>query len=230
MSCKVVARSTVQTLSLDEMADPEVQVKIAQLDAAIREKIGDTIPDDEMDPDLRDLLPHVPEDLFLEEPEEDQEAYEPHAEMPEADEYTPKTYDEYLNAEFLLPHMGDITKVRVKARKRDADGNPIGHRNTNPILDTREYEVEFPDGATDTFTANLIAENLYLQVDTKGNLYSIFSEIVDHKSDGTAISSDDGMEVDKHGQTRPRRTTKGWKLLVAWKGGSATWVPLKDLK
>jgi len=24
--------------------------------------------------------------------------------------------------------------------------------------------------------------------------------------------------------------TKGWKLLVAWKGGSSTWVPLKDLK
>jgi hypothetical protein len=97
-------------------------------------------------------------------------------------------------------------------------------------LDTREYEVEFPDGATDTFTANLIAENLYSQVDAEGNSYSIFSEIVDHKSDGTAISSDDGMEVDKHGQTRPGRTTKGWKLLVAWKGGSATWVPLKDLK
>ena len=67
----------------------------------------------------------------------------------------------------------------------------------------REYEVEFPDGATDTFTANLIAENLYSQVDEEGNSYSIFSEIVDHKSDGTAVLKDDGLEVDKHGQTRP---------------------------
>ena len=87
-SCKVVARSTVQALLPDEMADPEVQAKIAQLDAAIREKIGDTIPDNEVNPDLRDLLPHIPEDLFLEEPEEDQEAYEPDAEMSEADKYT----------------------------------------------------------------------------------------------------------------------------------------------
>ena len=51
-SCKVVARLTVQALSQDEMVDPEVQAKIAQLDAAIHEKIGDTIPDDEVNLDL----------------------------------------------------------------------------------------------------------------------------------------------------------------------------------
>jgi hypothetical protein len=68
----------------------------------------------------------------------------------------------------------------------------------NPILDTREYEVELPDGATDTFTANLITENLYLQVNGEGNSYSIFSNIVDHKSNGTAVSKDDGFEVDTH--------------------------------
>jgi hypothetical protein len=38
------------------------------------------------------------------------------------------------------------------------------------------------------------------------------------------------MEVMIDGSTRPRRTTKGWKLLVAWKGGTSSWVPLKDLK
>jgi hypothetical protein len=41
---------------------------------------------------------------------------------------------------------------------------------------------------------------------------------------------DDSLEVDKHGHTGQRRMTKGWKLLVTWKGGSSTWVPLKDLK
>ena len=40
------------------MADPEVQAKVAQLDAAICEKIGDTIPDDDMDQELRDLTTH----------------------------------------------------------------------------------------------------------------------------------------------------------------------------
>jgi hypothetical protein len=27
-----------------------------------------------------------------------------------------------------------------------------------------------------------------------------------------------------------RRTTKGWQLLLQWKDGSNTWIPLKDLK
>jgi hypothetical protein len=73
----------------------------------------------------------------------------------------------------------------VKQRKRDADGNPVGRRHDNPLLvvDTREYEVEFLDGATDTFMANdIIAEQstMYSQVDKDGNSYSLISEIVDH--------------------------------------------------
>ena len=99
------------------MADPEVQAKIAQLDAAIHKRIRDTIPDDEVDPDLHELLPHIPEDLFPEELEEDQEAYEPNGKMSKVDKHTSKAYDEYLNAEFLLSNMGEITKARVKARK-----------------------------------------------------------------------------------------------------------------
>jgi hypothetical protein len=124
--------------------------------------------------------------------------------MPEADDYTPEAYDEYLTAEVLLPNMGTMTKAKVTGRKRDADGNPVGRRNANPILDSREYEVEFPDGATDVFTANIIAENLYSQVDAEGHSYSILEEIIDHKSDGTAVSKDDGFETTRQGAQRPR--------------------------
>jgi hypothetical protein len=56
------------------------------------------------------------------------------------------------------------------------------------------------------------------------------SEIIDHKSDGTAVSKDDGYETTRDGVQRPRRTTKGWKLLVSWEDGTSSWVPLKDLK
>ena len=150
--------------------------------------------------------------------------------VPEADDFTPKAYDEYLTAEVLLPNMGEMTKAKVMGRKRDPDEKPVGLHNANPLLDTRQYEVEFADGATDVFTANLIADNLYSQVDEEGNSYSIMSEITDHKSDGSAVHRDDGMEVMIDGLTRPRRMTKGWKLLVAWKGGTSSWVPLKDLK
>jgi hypothetical protein len=62
-----------------------------------------------------------------------------------------------------LWHLGSmaITRAKVTGRKCDVDGMPTGVRNINPILvDTRKYKVEFPDGATDVFTANTIAESI----------------------------------------------------------------------
>jgi hypothetical protein len=115
----------------------------------------------------------------------------------------------------------------VKRRKHDNNGNPIGLRHSNPILDTREYEVEFPDGSIDVFTANTIAEAMYSQVDNDGHHHLIIKEIVDHTKDASAVKQDDGFV---QGTQQRRWTTKGWKLLVEWKDGTSNWVPMKDLK
>jgi hypothetical protein len=40
-----------------------------------------------------------------------------------------------------------------------------------PIPDTREYRVQFPDGATETFAANAIAEDMHAQIDDEGREY-----------------------------------------------------------
>jgi hypothetical protein len=61
----------------------------------------------------------------------------------------------------------------------------------NPLLHTREYEVEFPDGSIDLLTVNAIAESLYSQVNEEGRSYLILSETVDHRTDGSAILDDD---------------------------------------
>ena len=227
-SCMVLARSTVIPLTEEELADPLVQARVVELDLSIKEKIGDSLIDDEIDETLINPFPAVPDDIFL--PDLLDEPAEADATMPDADDFTPEAYDEYLTAEVLLPNMGTVTKAKVTGRKRDADGNPIGKRHSNPILDTREYEVEFADGSIDIFAAHIIAENLYAQVDDEGKSYSILSEIVDHKRDGSAVCRDDAFETTRTGTLRRRRTTKGWNLLVSWKDGSTSWVPLKDIK
>ena len=111
-SCKVLARSSVSSCTDDELADPSVQARMAELDASIREKIGDSIPDAEVDPALADLLPTIPDDLFLE-ADAEYEPFEEDAAMPEADDYTPEAYDKYLTAEVKLANMGTLQKGTV---------------------------------------------------------------------------------------------------------------------
>jgi hypothetical protein len=110
----------------------------------------------------------------------------------------------------------------VLQRKRDRDGHLIGRYNNNPILDTRVYEVEFSDGQVLEYAANLIAENLYSQVDDEGHHQVMFDEIIDHNSDMTAIFPDDGWTT-LNGKKHRRITTIGWKLCVRWKDGSTSW-------
>jgi hypothetical protein len=115
----------------------------------------------------------------------------------------------------------------VKHRKQDDNGNPVGIRHSNPILDTREYEVEFPDGSVDVLTANTIAKVMYSQIDNNGHHHLMIKEIVNNEKDASAIQQDDGFVP---GTQQRQWMTKGWKLLVKWKDGTSTWVPLKDLK
>lgn len=149
--------------------------------------------------------------------------------IPEADTYDDDSYHKFISAHVIIPTAGEAKKGKVLRRKRDKDGNLIGTANSNPILDTSVYEVEFDDGHIEAFAANAIAEAIYAQVDDEGNIYDILDEITDHKKTADAVSNDDSFVI-VNGKKHPRKTTKGWKLCVRWKDGSSSWVRLADLK
>jgi hypothetical protein len=137
----------------------------------------------------------------------------------EADSFTPESYDEYLLAQVVLPVGGELCRGQVTHRMRDSNGNPIGMRNSNPMMDTREYEVTFPNGSVNSYFANTIAENIYSQVNQEGRNFSLLSEIIDHEEDLNVTKGD-----------LPRHTTRGWRLLVAWKDGTTSYIPLREMK
>jgi hypothetical protein len=227
---EVVVRKSVWGISEDEMKQPNVAAEIAELQLKLEAKIGDSVSDTDIQSDLLSQFPEIPDYIFDEEEIAD-EPEESENTRPEANDYTPDSYDQYINAEVLLPYGGEELKAKVKARKHDADGLPLGKRHANPLLDTREYEVEFPDGSVDFFTANTIAENIFSQVDQEGRRsYSILDSIVDHRKNGHALSKDDGLFTTKSGRKVPKRTTRGWELQCMWKDGTTSWLPVKDLK
>ena len=77
---------------------------------------------------------------------------------------------------------------------------------------------------------NLIAENLYSQVDAEGHSFSMIKEIINHCKDGHALSKDDGFIVMKSGQRKLKCITQGWDHLCELGDGTTAWIPLKDLK
>jgi hypothetical protein len=213
---------------MDERKNTVVQMAMADLDERIRSKIGDSVKEPDLDPELRDQVPEVPEYLF--DVEEMLEPFDEAASKPEAIDFTPESYYQYLTAQVLMPHGGELQKATVTKRKLDKHGMPVGLRNNNPLLDTRTYEVQFRDGLTEKVTANLIAESILSQADEKGRTFAIMKEIVDHRKDGHVLTHDDAYLIDKRGNRQQRMMTKGWSLQVEWRDGTTSWVPLKDLK
>ena len=93
------------------------------------------------------------------------------SQLPDIDDVTPEVADSYVGAQVNLPIGGTTSEGTVKRRAWDTNGNLQGKADTNPILDTRTYEVEFSDGRTAEFSANAIAEHMFAQCDPAGNQY-----------------------------------------------------------
>lgn len=224
---KPIVRSTVQLIPTDKLKTTEIQAQVKSLNEVIAEKLGgpsevDSIYKYELD---KDPDVNIPDHITPEYVPVDFEK-----QMPEADEWDSEAYDKYIAAEVCLPKNGEEVLAKVVGRKRDHDGNPIGKANANPILDTRLYQVIFPDGETSEYSANVIAECLYSQVDSEGRQFLLLDELVDWKRTDDAIEDEEILQVSHNGNLHKRRTTKGWKLCVKWKDGSTSWEPLKDLK
>ena len=154
---------TLRNLTEAERASPLLKKEMEAFDTSITKRFGKGIV-------LKDKIWDYYKDWDDDEPNYQvyEDDIEPAFDIPEANEID---YDKYLNAEVLLPQGDEMKAGTAKARLKDKDGNVVGSSNDNPILDTRVYEVVFPDGNIKSYAANEIATNMYSQVDTKGYRY-----------------------------------------------------------
>ena len=90
--------------------------------------------------------------------------------------------------------------------------------------------MKFPDGEVKEYAANVITETMLGQVDSEGFTIALLDAILDSKKDKHAVAKEDQYVIIKRGDRRLSKTTCGWKLLVRWKDGSKSWIPLKDMK
>ncbi len=145
------------------------------------------------------------------------------------EEVMPEVGNEYVHALVMLPHGNQMMHNTVKACKWDLDGNPIGCRSDNPILDMYLYDIKFLDGEVMLLTTNAIAQAMYAWCIVDGNEYLLVESFVDVQKNPTVISLDEQRSV-HNGQECMHHTTLGWHVCCQWKDGSISWEKLSDVK
>jgi len=154
-----IARTTGRAITAAEMQTDVVKEELIAYNNMITRRLGDqSISDSDLpfeigSADLQKALADADD--------EDDGIYdplEPEAEQPDLDDLSEEVLDNLLSAEVVLSKDGLQFVGKVVGRKRDSNGELIGGANSNPILDTRVYEVEFPDGTINEYSANILSE------------------------------------------------------------------------
>jgi hypothetical protein len=91
----VIARTTVQKLTSDELNNHLVQERIQEFYKKVRDKLGDTMEPIDVQPTANTYLQDIETGTF--------DPVKPEAKMPEADQFDTDTCDQYLGAQVLLP-------------------------------------------------------------------------------------------------------------------------------
>jgi hypothetical protein len=216
----------VRGLTLDEMQIPDEQKQRQEYNKAIKVKFGKGMQDHEfkLDPDFSDFVTPT-YDCY-------EDKKEPEFEMPDIDdldEHDVDTYYQYVGASVQLSIGDKVQTGKVTGWKRVLDGVARGKASANPILDTRTYNVEFPDGRGEEYTANVVANNMYAQCDEDGNQFIMLKDIVGHRTYGNVVERAD-MYIKVGSNKKIRKTMKGWHLCVEWKDGTTYWERLADLQ
>ena len=141
---KIIVRKSVWGLSKDDFANPDIKIRLVDLDEGIQSKIGDDLNGRTSTQNLEGPCRRSQMMSSMMKTKVMLDAGDTSSPEEGTDDHTPESYDEYLTAQVLLPQGGEAKKATVVGRKRDQDGRPIGKRHANPLLDTRLYEVEFP--------------------------------------------------------------------------------------
>lgn len=94
---------------------------------------------------------------------------EPESSAPNVEDTEADMYDTLLLTEPVLLHEGEPTRAKIVGRKRDQDGNLVGRFNPNPLLNTRIYLAEFPDGHIMELGAYVMTDTIFNQIDDDAN-------------------------------------------------------------
>ena len=130
------------------------------------------------------------------------------------EELSKEIKDNLIGTSVLLPTGRIILEGVIRSRKSTVDGKQLqGKENKNHILDTRTYNVEFPDDGTAKYSTKSIIESLFDNSNENGERMVLISGIIIHRNIDDAIPSNQS-NTEVNGNTKRVITTKGLDIQV----------------
>ena len=226
---KIIPRRSVRPLTTEELYNSEEIAEREKFDSIIKSKFGNHLefPDTNADEKLtlEDFI-DVDEDVVNKPFWIDGDPVSNEGKS----KFEQPVNDLLVGIELNMPQVDEIRRTKVIRASQDSQGKTIGEHNANPLISTLAYDIQFDNGEIQQVGANIIAQNLYSQIDGFGNAYTMLKGILDHMKDGSEMKSEDAFVTTPSGANRRRESTKGWYLKVLWNDGTKTWVPLSILK
>ena len=103
-------------------------------------------------------------------------------------------------------HIGDMVD-----RKRRKYGYFIGQRNVNPILNSCDYVVNYPDVTEETLAYAKLVDNIYNHIGKYGNQLIIYSITLGYLNRRVSVNNINQL-YEKNGQFYNINNVTGWDL------------------
>ena len=170
----VIPRSDVIPLTTEEKENPKWIDRIRHLDEILKkETANDKLPKDEAD-----MAAYFQGRQEVEKPTGNLDPVNDNCYREET-AYVSIPFDEYIGQYVRVPFGEQTAVVKILNKHKKFDTNLKGG--------TDVYTARLPDGSEREYTKNMVAENLYAQCDSDGNMVRLIDEIVDHASDNIVV-------------------------------------------
>ncbi|KAL7525108.1 hypothetical protein ACHAWF_001216, partial [Thalassiosira exigua] len=151
---RVIAETTVQHVVQDDLLNPTLKKLVDDFNERMERRLDKANFKIDAPNALQDMEPTQGDGAYGDNTptaEEYGSCFDEVALAEDEEEIPAALYDKYVGAKVFLNegHAMGGTSAMVTRRMTDRNGRPIGKAHSNPMLDTRVYEVQLEDGTHD---------------------------------------------------------------------------------
>ena len=107
-----------------------------------------------------------------------------------------------------------VISAKVKHCHINENSEVYSKFDTNLVLNTILYGIEFPDRAIKQYAPNIIAKNIYLSLDKNGYSKIVLNCVLNYTKDDRVIDKANKYIITTKSCQRIQKAIIGWKLLV----------------